>query len=317
MRVRSVLKWFVLALVLVPALMIGWLRWSAGQPKAEWFDDRQGRVVDTEVEQTLTEFGQLSQYVNLEADTGLWVSFRVIRDTETSGRMPVYLVLGGHRTGEDAVDLFGEVSGHAIVGIDYSYEGPEKARGFIEVARTIPLARKAILDTIPAVSLVVDWLHEQDWVDPSRVFIIGASLGAPFAVSAAARDERIRGAVIVHGAADNHVWLEVQIARRVDAEILHYPLATVLFWLAHGQSLNSSENIAAVSPRPVLIIGARDDERTPASQVQLLYDAAGDPKRLRWTDGRHVQPNRQEIVEELLRIADEEMPFLRREEAQE
>jgi len=52
------------------------------------------------------------------------------------------------------------------------------------------------------------------------------------------------------------------------------------------------------------------NERQPASQVQLLFDAAHDPKRLRWTDGRHVQPNRKEIVSELLQIADEEISFL-------
>ena len=40
-----------------------------------------------------------------------------------------------------------------------------------------------------------------------------------------------------------------------------------------------------------------------------LFEAAGEPKKLRWTDGQHVQPGRAEIVEALLRIADEERPF--------
>ena len=125
-----------------------------------------------------------------------------------------------------------------------------------------------------------------------------------------AQDAANDGLVLVHGAADTRLWLEVQVARRGDAEVLHYPLATILYWLAYGPALDTSEHVAAVSPRPVLIIGARDDERTPASQVQLLFDAAQEPKRLRWTDGRHIQPNRKDIVAELLRIANEEILFL-------
>jgi len=86
-------------------------------------------------------------------------------------------------------------------------------------------------------------------------------------------------------------------------------LGTILYWLAYGPALNTAERIARISPRPVLIIGARNDERTPAGQTELLFAAAKEPKLLRWTDGQHIQPNRNEVVQELLRIADEEMPL--------
>jgi dienelactone hydrolase len=309
-KAGSVLKYFVLVVVLASTLTLTWLRWESGLPRGDWFDERQGQISSVDVEQSVTRFGQLSESVQLVSDSGLQVFFRVIREANAGEPLPVYLVLGGHRTGSNAVDLFGDVSGHAIVGVDYPYDGPEKAKGFINIARTIPLARQAVLDTTPAVSLVLDWLSEQTWVDQKKVVVIGASLGVPFAATAAARDTRVRGLVLVHGAADNRLWLEVQVARRVDTELLHYPLATILYWLAYGPALDTSEHVAAVSPRPVLIIGARDDERTPASQVQLLFDAAQEPKRLRWTDGRHIQPNRKDIVAELLRIANEEFLFL-------
>jgi fermentation-respiration switch protein FrsA (DUF1100 family) len=68
--------------------------------------------------------------------------------------------------------------------------------------------------------------------------------------------------------------------------------------------------VAAVSPRPVLIVGAREDERIPAGQTELLYESAGEPKKLRWTDGRHVQPGRTEVIEQLMRIVDEELTLL-------
>ena len=101
-----------------------------------------------------------------------------------------------------------------------------------------------------------------------------------------------------------------QLARRVDTRALHYPLSVLLHWIAYGPALDTSERIKGIAPRPVVIIGARRDERTPAGQAELLFQLAGEPKRLRFTDGAHIEPDRTEIIEALLEIADEELTFL-------
>lgn len=309
-RVRAVLKYFVLVAVLSVLLSLTWLRWESGRPRDDWFRERQGQIETVATEVSTTRYEQRSESVQLTSNSGLEVRFRVVRDAETDDSLPVLVVLGGHRTGSDAVDLFGDVGRRAVVGVDYSYDGPDKVRGAISVARTIPLARQAFLDMVPAVSLVLDWLVNQPWVDENRIILIGASLGVPFAAAIAARDRRVTGLILVHGAADNRLWLESQVARRIDTKLLHYPLATILHWLAYGPVFDTSKYVSSISPRPVLIVGAREDERTPAGQTELLFDAARDPKRLRYTEGRHIQPNRTEIVVELLRIADEELDFL-------
>ncbi len=309
-RLRLILIYLVLAAVLAITLPLTWLRWESHLPRDEWFEKRQGQIANVVTERSNTKYGQLSESVLLISDSGLRVSFRVIRSEEHDAPLPVLVVLGGHRTGSDAVELFGDVGDHAVVGVDYPYDGPKKAKGVMTIAKTIPLARQAFLDTTPAVSLIFDWLVEQDWTDQSKMVVIGASLGVPFAAAAAARDQRISGVMLIHGAADNRLWFQVQVARRIDAEFLHYPLATLLNWLAYGPILDTGKHIALVSPRPVLIIGARHDERGPPGQTEVLFDAAHDPKRLRWTEGRHVQPGRAEIIGELLRIAEEELPFL-------
>jgi len=291
-------------------LSLIWLRWESSRPRDDWFSERHGQIETVSTEESITKYGQLAESVRLISDSGLQVSFRIIRDVETDAPLPVLMILGGHRTGSDVVELFGDVRHRSVVGVDYPYDGPDKVKGVIPIARMIPLARQAFLDTVPAISLILDWLVEQPWVDKNRMVLVGASLGVPFAATAAARDRRITGLMLVHGAADNRLWLEVQAARRIDTELLHYPLATILYWLAYGPVLDTSKHVANVSPRPVLIIGARDDERTPAGQAELLFDAARDPKRLRFTDGQHVQSNRKEIVAELRRIADEELIYL-------
>ncbi len=309
-RVRSVLKYSVLVVVMLITLSLTWLRWESSQPRDDWFSERHGRIESVATEESITQYGQLAESVRLISDSGLQVSFRIIRDVETDALLPVLVILGGHRTGSDAVELFGDVGHRSIVGVDYPYDGPDKVKGVIPIARTIPLARQAFLDTVPAVSLLLDWLVEQAWVDKKRIILVGASLGVPFAATAAARDPRITALMLVHGAADNRLWFEVEVARRIDTELLHYPLATILYWLAYGPVLDTSKHVATISPRPVLIIGARDDERTPAGQTEILFDAARDPKRLRRTDGQHIQSNRTEIFAELRRIADEELEFL-------
>jgi hypothetical protein len=304
-------------LVVVMSVIVGliWLRVESHLPRDAWFVERQGRLVAAVVTPSTTPQGQLTESVLLESDSGLSVSIRVIRSDPTGDPLPVLIVLGGHRTGSNAVDLFGFVGERAVVGVDYPYDGPERVKGVGQTLFALGKARRAFLDTVPAVALITDWVSQQAWADRQRIVVIGASLGVPFATKATARDARVRGAMLVHGAADNRLWLEAQVSRRVETAALHYPLSVLLHWLAYGPVLDTGEHIAGIAPRPVVIIGAREDERTPAGQAERLYELAGEPKRLRFTAGAHVEPGRVEIIAELLAIADEEIAFLTNEQA--
>jgi len=300
----------LLPVVILAAGFLIWLRVDAGRPQQEYFLARQGHLSGIEILDETESAGERSTLLTLRSDSGLGVTARVIRPASFVRPLPTLIVLGGHRTGSDAAALFGSVGEKAVVAMDYPYDGPESVRGIRQVLRTIPMARRAFRDTPPAVSLVVDWLEKQAWANPAELVIVGASLGVPFATLAAARDDRIDGAILVHGAADNLTWIEIQVARRNDVRLLHRPLATTIHWLAYGPTFDTPKNIREISPRPVVIVGARQDERTPAAQTQALFEAAAAPKLMRWTSGRHIQPNRPDIVQELLTILDEVLPLL-------
>lgn len=306
---RTVAFCVALTLLGVLTLALGYLRWDAGRSRDLWFEQRKGEIQSTAIDRQIN--GQLRTVasVQLTSDSDLEVSFRVLRDGTGSEPLPVLIVLGGHRTGSRAIRFFDDVGERAIVALDYPYDGPQKVRGLAESARTIPLIRQAFLDTPPAISLTLDWLHEQPWVDRKEIVMVGVSLGVPFSATAAARDTRLSGLVLIHGAADNRLWLEQNIARRIDAEFLRPAMATLMHWLAYGPLFDTKERVAAVSPRPVVIVGARNDERMPDDQTERLFEAARQPKTLRWTDGSHVDPDRDEVIEALLEIADEELPF--------
>ena len=295
------------AAVFAMTLALAWLRWDAGRSREEWFDARQGALVAATPESRVSNDDIVAKSLQLRSDSGLRTSMRVVRPANPPTRLPVLLILGGHRTGSDAVDLVGSSTGRAIVALDYPYDGPQRVRGLRPTLSILPGVRQAFLDTPPSISLVLDWLSQQPWADQQRIFLVGASLGVPFAATAAARDERIAGLMLVHGAADNRLWLEANIARRMDRAWLHPALATVLHWVAYGPVFDTRKRVAEVAPRPVLIVGARDDERTPAGQTEQLFEAAREPKKLRWTDGQHIEPERTEIIRELLSIADEEL----------
>jgi fermentation-respiration switch protein FrsA (DUF1100 family) len=306
---RAAFYWMALVLVLLVAAALAWLRWDAGQPRERWFVERRGQIHSADVVPLDAGRGQRGESVRLKSDSDLEVFLRVIRNDVAGKRLPVLLVLGGHRTGSAAVELFGEVGERAVVALDYPYSGPQSAYGLAEIAEALPLIRQTFLDTPPAVSLVVDWLYDRPWVDRDQMVMVGASLGVPFAATAAAWDDRLTGLFLVHGALDNRLWLEKNLLRRMDLGLLQSTTATILHWFVYGPVFDTEKHVAAVSPRPVLVVGARDDERTPEGQTRALFDAAREPKKLRWTEGRHVEPGRPDIIDELLRIADEELPF--------
>jgi len=306
--VRLLLVFVLLPVLLTAAAALAWLRWDAGRPLGPYFEARKGNLSSAEIMAATLDAGQVAEFRTLRSDAGLAVRVRIIRPEVADGALPVLIVLGGHRTGSDAVDLFGNVGQKAVVALDYPYDGPEKVRGIRQVLSTIPLARQAFIDTPPAVSLALDWITGQSWANDDELVIVGASLGVPFAALAAARDERVDVAMLVHGAADNRDWLETQVARRIDNTLLQGPLATIIHWLAYGPTFNTAANVAQISPRPVIIVGAREDERTPARQTGALFDAAGEPKLLRWTEGQHIEPDRADIIAELLALADELLP---------
>lgn len=294
--------------VVTGMLLLAWLRVESHRPQDSYMNKRQGALQDITISDRQARDDLVSEAVTLTSDSGLSVYARVLR-SPTARDAPVLLILGGHRTGRDAVDLFSSVDNYAVVAMDYPYAGPERIRGVAQTLDALPLARRAFRDTPPAVSLMLDWLDQQPWAQTPRV-LIGASLGVPFAAKTAARDSRIDSVILVHGAADNERWLTVQVARRVDNTALHKPLGKLLHWLAYGPTFDTAKNVAHIAPRPVLVIGARRDERTPADEVQALFDAAQDPKQLRWTDGLHVEPGRTDVIDQMMQIAAEELSFL-------
>ncbi len=289
----------VLAVIAVPA------GWVVGQliPRTDYFLRRRGALISVQVTPDRPRPGAFrSETVRLTADTGLIVDLRVLRPAGQTRPLPLVVLLGGHRTGRNAVEVVGDPGELVVAALDYPYHGPEKVRGWRQGIAAVPLIRRGLLDTPPAIFLAVDWLQGQPWVDRRRIELAGVSLGAPFAATAGALDHRFRRVWIVHGAADNRAWLEYSLRSRIANAGARSGAATLLHLLAYGPSFDAGAWAARIAPRSVVVIGAKSDERLPRSMVERLYALTGEPKELLWTEGGHINPDHPETVRQLLEI---------------
>ena len=237
--------------------------------------------------------------VTLVSDTGLEIRARVRADGAPSGeRYPAAILLGGYKTGRNAVDIPVGTGNLVLLSIEYPYAGPERPRG-LDWVRYFGTMRRAILDTPPAVLLAAQYLYTRGDVDPARVTVIGVSLGVPFSVAAAATDKRIAGAALLHGGGDIATMAYYAFADRGPAWVMR-ALAWGLSWVA--APLEPTRYAPDVAPRPVLMVNAADDEFIPRSSVLELYGALGQPKRMVWLESAHIATGDDQVVEGLMSI---------------
>ena len=141
----------------------------------------------------------------------------------------------------------------------------------------------------------VHYVKRRPEVDPSRIGVIGFSMGAAASIRAAGRCLDI-GALV----ADSSYALFADAVRysfqRV-GHLPHYPFAPIaMLWArllinADPKLLRPVDMIGRIAPRPVLIVHGEDDDIVPVRHAYMLFKAAGEPKDI-WVEPKawHVGP---------------------------
>jgi dienelactone hydrolase len=226
--------------------------------------------------------------VRLTATSGLAVELTMRRAVEDSaGRLPLVVILGGHHTGRDAVQLLGDTRGTLVAAVSYPFTGDPRpdAATFL---REIPAIRAAFLDTPPALMLALDYLLRRQDVDSARVEAVGVSLGAPFVCIAGALDTRFTRVWVLHGSGGSFAPLEMNMRRTIRFAPLRVVAAAVANVIIAGPRLAPERWVPRIAPRPFVMVNAEGDERLPRAAVEALYRSAREPKTLVWMPGRHV-----------------------------
>jgi len=163
----------------------------------------------------------------------------------------------------------------------------EKTETEEEFRATAVAMRDRFLETTVELQRLLDWLERQPGVDPSRIGIVGFSMGAVVSGLLLTQEPRLAGAALVMGGAEPHEILagcQGAIRRMRETACRRFGWTEDEF-RALFEELYAPGNAAnyqtRVHPSRVLIVEARRDHCMPQTSRQALWSTLGEPERLR------------------------------------
>jgi hypothetical protein len=245
----------------------------------------------------------------LRLGSGTEVQVRLLRASDSAARLPAIIVLGGLERGSSVVDLTPRTTEAVLVGFDYPFSLPDRWR-WTEV---LPLARRleqGVRETIEILGRLHALLSRRGDIDPDRLTIVGVSLGAPFAVVAAAQHD-YRGLVIIDGFGDLPRTIRYQFARRWRPR--YGVLGDALAWLAQTLAMllipvpepeDAARRLRA--DQRVYMINAQDDEFVPEASresLRLALHQSSAQLTFETTPGRHIRGADEQLIAGLYALA--------------
>src|SRR6266851_4588895 len=139
----------------------------------------------------------------------------------------------------------------------------------------------------------VHYLKQRPEIDPTRIGVIGFSMGAAATIQAAARCPDI--AAVVADSAYASFLDAVKYSFRLVTRVPLFPMAPIAMrWakvIVHvdAEKLRPIDVIGRIAPRPIMLTHGVLDEIVPVQHVHTLFQAAEEPKEL-WVvpDAHHV-----------------------------
>lgn len=197
----------------------------------------------------------------------------LLRPADSPARAPVVLLLHGLTSRKERMaDSVGSAllkKGVASLAIDLPMHG-DRDGDVASLRGASPLALVSVWrSAMSEVRAALDLLEAHAGVDGRRIGIVGYSLGSYLALAAAADQPAIRCVALAAGG---------DLPERT-------PFAPLVRTV-----LDPPRMVRQLAGRPLLMVsGTRDRTVTPA-QATRLFDAALEPKTMRWYDGGHWPP---------------------------
>jgi alpha-beta hydrolase superfamily lysophospholipase len=261
-RYRRNLGCFLLAVVALTAvgLVVGMSWWQAD---AFLHPHRQLPVV------TPGDWGLAYRDVSFATADGLML-YGWWLPTENGAAVIVGHGIGGHRALAPAVMLARH--GYGVLAFDWRAHGQSDGD-------LCTFGHQEVRDVEGALA----WLRRQPGVDPTRIGMLGESMGAVIAIRAAAQLPEIR-AVVADSPYPTLEEAVVNVWRGSGLPAFPFvPLQVVFGRWQTGLDpaiLRPLEDVGAISPRPILILAGGQDPVTGPDAGQRYYAAAGEPRQL-------------------------------------
>lgn len=188
--------------------------------------------------------------------------------------IPAVLLLHGYSSSKERLS---STMGHSLgargiasLAIDLPLHG-SRDDAIFEEARSNPMGLVQHWTTALAeAKAALTWLGEKQEVDSKRLGIAGYSLGSYIALQTAAADQRVRSVMVAAGG-DLPPTRWTGMVRMITDPV---------------------KSVKSLNGRPLLMLHGRADRTITPEQAQRLYDAASEPKELRWYDSGHVLPQK-------------------------
>ncbi len=153
-------------------------------------------TLDMVIEGKVAETTELRRWIDGEdvsaftvESPGLVANIYAPRGVLTDGRRhPVVITLGGSEGGIESANMYAAwLASHGFLAMSVAYY------------RMPGLPKDLVRVPIDPVSVAVDWLEEQRYVDASGIGVLGGSWGGTIAMAAASHDQRLRAVVSIVG----------------------------------------------------------------------------------------------------------------------
>ncbi len=190
------------------------------------------------------------------------------------GRVPAALLLHGYSSRKERMSEVIGMSllrrGIASLAIDLPLHGERDGEvESLSYRNPFELVQRWRLAMAEA-RLGLRFLSEHPAIDGARLALVGYSLGSFLGVIVAAQEPLVRAVVLAAGG-DLPARLPFAAIVRTVADPLHA--------------------VRKLAGRPLLMVNGRFDRTIAADQAQRLFDAAAEPKELRWYAGGHWPPS--------------------------
>jgi len=150
---------------------------------------------------------------------------------------------------------------------------------------------------------VIDYLYAQPEIESSHISLVGFSAGAAVSIYMAAQDKRITSVIACASPAD---FRAISDAGKPQLTIDHFRKIGIIRdpgyprsleeWLNGFRRVNALQSVAAIAPRPLLLVHSRGDGIVPVSDSEKLFARAGEPKKLVIIEGTEHRLRRNETA---------------------
>lgn len=203
------------------------------------------------------------------------------------GPFPLLVMLHGIGMDKGFLDEVAERfagEGFAATTFDQYMQGERELKHDRPLEQAVALWQRGAM-TVNEARRLVDYVETRPEIDRSRIYLIGASYGAVTGATAAAFDPRFQAVVLVYGGGDLRLMAGSDEVRKAVG-----PLADVAgeiaAWIA--APFDPVRNVYRISPRPILFLNGEKDRIVPPAAAQALFDAAHEPKEIKWYPTDHL-----------------------------